>query len=35
MLEFRIGDVRITRVVEMEGPVPGTFLIREAWRFAV
>jgi glyoxylase-like metal-dependent hydrolase (beta-lactamase superfamily II) len=35
MFEFRIGDVRITRVVEMEGPVPGTFLFRDATPEAV
>jgi glyoxylase-like metal-dependent hydrolase (beta-lactamase superfamily II) len=35
MFEFRIGDVRITRVVEMQGPVPATFLFRHATPEAV
>ena len=30
ILRWQIGDVRITRVVEMEGPSPGTFLFPEA-----
>jgi glyoxylase-like metal-dependent hydrolase (beta-lactamase superfamily II) len=35
MFEFRIGNVKITRVVEMEGPVPGTFLFSNATPDAV
>jgi len=30
MQSWTIGDVRITRVIEVEGPVPATFLLREA-----
>jgi glyoxylase-like metal-dependent hydrolase (beta-lactamase superfamily II) len=30
ILRWQIGDVRITRVVEMEGPSPGTFLFPDA-----
>ena len=30
LLRWQIGDVRITRVVEMEGPSPGTFLFADA-----
>jgi glyoxylase-like metal-dependent hydrolase (beta-lactamase superfamily II) len=30
ILRWQIGDVRITRVAEMEGPSPGTFLFAEA-----
>ena len=32
---WQIGDVRVTRVVEMEGPTPGTFLFRTATPDAV
>ena len=30
MQRWQLGDVTITRVVEMEGPVPGTFLLPDA-----
>jgi glyoxylase-like metal-dependent hydrolase (beta-lactamase superfamily II) len=29
MSEWRIGDVRVRRIVELEGPVPGTFFYAE------
>ncbi len=29
-MTWTVGDVRITRVVELEGPVPGTFLFADA-----
>ena len=32
---FQVGDVKITRVVEMEGPVPGSFLFPDATPEAV
>jgi len=30
VLRWQVGDVRITRVVEAEGPTPGSFLFAEA-----
>jgi glyoxylase-like metal-dependent hydrolase (beta-lactamase superfamily II) len=30
LLRWKIGDVTVTRVVEIEGPSPGTFLFEEA-----
>jgi glyoxylase-like metal-dependent hydrolase (beta-lactamase superfamily II) len=30
MASFQVGDAKITRVVEMEGPTPGPFLFAEA-----
>jgi len=30
MQRWTIGDVTITRVIEVEGPVPASFLLRDA-----
>ena len=30
MVSFRVGDVKITRIVEMEGATPGKFLFADA-----
>lgn len=35
MQRWQVGDVRITRILESEGPTPGTFLFRDATPEAV